>query len=385
MSFVQVQQSLVSHRKTLRLARLLGIDRYAVCGRLVALWAWCLDNALGGCLGDIDAEILADVMGWDAGMGKPAELLEALLTSGFLEVNPSDGRMHIHDWHEHMGRLIEKREASAERMRRMRARNAADADEPSGDGERSQPAHDAADVTLRARYAHVTRQEKSREEKSNTTSESDLREREHVRGSDMAADAALALIAPAPQSSSSSPSSQSSSQPSAKPAKVTPITTGAGARVRDAVWDACIAAMGAAPSNDVERGKWAKGIKALKESLSPPCADGSPGPRITSEIAAEIGVRAQRYRARYGSSVPLNPMALAGNWTALASDIPTPQERQEVRYGQANGYAAYGRRDQGHGKPSKPKFGSQEYYAQSVPASAAGSSSPTATRAAHVG
>lgn len=36
--FIQVQQSLVTHRKTLRLARLLSLDRYAVIGRLVALW-----------------------------------------------------------------------------------------------------------------------------------------------------------------------------------------------------------------------------------------------------------------------------------------------------------------------------------------------------------
>ncbi len=104
MSFLQVQQSLVSHRKTLRLARLLALDRYAVVGRLVALWAWCLDNAPGGCLGDgirgIDADILADVMGWSSEMGRPADLLEALLTAGFLEVDAEDGRLHIHDWHD---------------------------------------------------------------------------------------------------------------------------------------------------------------------------------------------------------------------------------------------------------------------------------------------
>lgn len=124
MSFLQVQQSLVSHRKMLRLERLLSLDRYSVVGRLVALWSWCLDNALGGRLGDIDADILADVMGWDVGMGKPAELLEALLTAGFLELDEVDGRIYIHDWHDHMGRLIERREASADRMRKMRARRA---------------------------------------------------------------------------------------------------------------------------------------------------------------------------------------------------------------------------------------------------------------------
>ena len=52
--FIQAQQSLAAHRK-------------AVIGRLVALWAKCLDNALGGSLGDdIDADALADALGWPA-------------------------------------------------------------------------------------------------------------------------------------------------------------------------------------------------------------------------------------------------------------------------------------------------------------------------------
>jgi len=105
--FIQAQQRLVTHRKTLRLARLLSLDRYAVVGRLVALWVWSLDHAPDGALGeDMDAEVLADVMGWDASTnGKPAELLEALLAAGFLELDssgdtsdPSHPTLRIHDW-----------------------------------------------------------------------------------------------------------------------------------------------------------------------------------------------------------------------------------------------------------------------------------------------
>lgn len=85
MSFFHVQQSLITDRKTLRLARLLGIDRYAIVGRLVALWSWCLDNAPDGRLtDDVDAEMLAEVMGWDASFGEPSKLLEGLLEAGFL-------------------------------------------------------------------------------------------------------------------------------------------------------------------------------------------------------------------------------------------------------------------------------------------------------------
>lgn len=207
-------------------------------------------------------------------------------------------------------------------------------------------------------------------------------ERENVRENTQAADAALSLATPAsttvsPQPLQSAASLQLATHPTTKrkPAKVTPLRVpGAqpAARPRDVVWDACIASMGAAPSNSVERGKWAKGIKALKESLAPPPADGSPGPEITAEVAAEIGVRARRYRMRYGSSVPLNPMALAGNWSQLAHDIPAQTVHQEgQRYGHAgqtrqftrqaaSGYTGHRR---GNGKPA---IGTTEYYAQAL-------------------
>lgn len=97
--FFYVQQSLITDRKTLRLARLLGIDRYAVVGRLVALWAWCLENAPDGRLtDDVDAEMLAEVMGWDASLGTPDKLLEEMLAVGFLDVDPQDGTISIHSW-----------------------------------------------------------------------------------------------------------------------------------------------------------------------------------------------------------------------------------------------------------------------------------------------
>jgi hypothetical protein len=146
---------------------------------------------------------------------------------------------------------------------------------------------------------------------------------------------------------------------------VTPLPT---ARLRDPVWDACIASMGvngAAPSNRVERGRWAKGIQALKESLA---ADGSP--------PTEIVTRAARYRSRFGSSVPLHPMALAGNWTTLATDIPTTHGTQEgQRHGNfthrqqqsGTGTAAHERSASGYGaRGGKPAVGSAAYYAAAI-------------------
>ena len=94
MGFIQVDQGVVTHRKTLRLARLLGEDRYTITGRLVALWTWCLDSAISGSLAHIEPDILADVMGYP---GKPAELIEGLITVGFLDLG-DDGHLSIHNW-----------------------------------------------------------------------------------------------------------------------------------------------------------------------------------------------------------------------------------------------------------------------------------------------
>ena len=147
MSYVQVDQGAVTHRKTLRLARLLGESRYAVVGRLVALWAWCLDSAISGVLLDVDGDILADVMGWE---GKPAELLEGLLTVGFFDLD-TDGRLRVHNWDVRMQPLIERREQAAARMRDYRKRQREER-EPSNTALRL-PAVNVAD----GEPAHVTR------------------------------------------------------------------------------------------------------------------------------------------------------------------------------------------------------------------------------------
>jgi hypothetical protein len=115
-TYVQVDQSVTTHRKTLKLARLLGESRYCVVGRLVALWSWSLDSAVDGVLKDVDAEMLAEIMGWEGQWHKPAELYDALLTAGFTELG-SDGLLRIHNWYERMGQFMEQREQRREQFR----------------------------------------------------------------------------------------------------------------------------------------------------------------------------------------------------------------------------------------------------------------------------
>lgn len=137
MAYIETHQSLLTHRKTLRLSRLLGIDRFAVIGRLMALWSWALDNAQEGVIEKQDSDILADIMGWPVQRTSgghptdvqtsslrmptdvPQQLIDALVESGFLD----DCETHyaIHDWMDYAGKLIEKRKADAERKRRERA------------------------------------------------------------------------------------------------------------------------------------------------------------------------------------------------------------------------------------------------------------------------
>jgi hypothetical protein len=125
MSYVQVDQSVTTHRKTLKLARLLGDGRYCVVGRLVALWGWSLDSAVSGVLKDVDAEMLAEIMGWQGQWHKPSELYDALLEAGFTELNEK-GQLVLHNWDVRMEPLIRRREDSARRMRAMRARRRAE-------------------------------------------------------------------------------------------------------------------------------------------------------------------------------------------------------------------------------------------------------------------
>jgi hypothetical protein len=131
MAYIEAHQSLFTHRKTLRLGRLLGMDRFCVVGRLIALWCWALDNAPDGVVAVADSDILADVMGWQSDR-EPAELCEALVAAGFFEHAAADdgtvtgtasssGFYVLHDWYQYAGKLIEKRKSDAERKRRERS------------------------------------------------------------------------------------------------------------------------------------------------------------------------------------------------------------------------------------------------------------------------
>ena len=117
MAWIEVHQSLVRHRKTLKLAAALGIPRMQAIGHLVAFWLWAVDNATQGRLDGLSDAVVAFGAEWD---GEPGRFVEAMVASGFLD-RTEDG-LAIHDWDEYAGRLIERRRRDAERKRAERAR-----------------------------------------------------------------------------------------------------------------------------------------------------------------------------------------------------------------------------------------------------------------------
>ena len=118
MAWIELHQSLPTHRKAKQLARLLGLktprDTPQVVGHVCMLWLWAIDNALDGCLAGIDPEDIAEAAGWAKA---PDVFLAALIGSGFV-----DGDMRIHDWDIYIGKLIDRRTDNARRNRESRER-----------------------------------------------------------------------------------------------------------------------------------------------------------------------------------------------------------------------------------------------------------------------
>lgn len=120
MSWLKVEQSLITHRKTAALARTLKISRDQAIGHLITLWSWCLDNAdREGNLTGVIAPELADAAHWQ---GKPEVLLAALKDTGWVEVD--NNNIRIHDWQDYTGQLSDKRAENRERQTKYRLRNA---------------------------------------------------------------------------------------------------------------------------------------------------------------------------------------------------------------------------------------------------------------------
>lgn len=118
MPWFEAHDTMARHPKTLKLARLLGVDRRYAVGLLHDLFSWGLYAATkNGALPGLAASDIAQAMDWP--IKKTDTLVNALLEAGYLEES-GEGGFVIHDWYDYAGKLFERREKDREKMRRYR-------------------------------------------------------------------------------------------------------------------------------------------------------------------------------------------------------------------------------------------------------------------------
>ena len=120
MAWIESHQALGHHPKTQRLATALGVRVPEAVGLVHFLWWWALDYAPEGLVPATDKTVIARTCMWH---GKPEKFWEGLMVAGFVEQVGEDA-LKIHDWMDYAGRLIQKRAANVERVRRARNANA---------------------------------------------------------------------------------------------------------------------------------------------------------------------------------------------------------------------------------------------------------------------
>lgn len=118
MAWYEAHQTMAKHPKTLKLARLLKVDRRYAVGLLHDLFSWALDNAgkEGQLYGMTEEDIAAAL---DISGKKGVLTVEALVESGYLELWPG-GVWAIHDWYDYAGKLMDRRESDKDRKAKIR-------------------------------------------------------------------------------------------------------------------------------------------------------------------------------------------------------------------------------------------------------------------------
>ena len=117
MAWIESHQSLSRHRKTLKTAGRLSVDRHKLIGHLHELWWWALDNVgVDGKLAEMTPFEIGLAAQWD---GDHDEFVRALIDGGFIDDH--GGCLALHDWYDYAGKLIERRLQERERSQQRRA------------------------------------------------------------------------------------------------------------------------------------------------------------------------------------------------------------------------------------------------------------------------
>jgi len=88
-------------------------SRPLAAGLLELLWHFTASNAADGAIGRHSDEEIEAWIGWD---GEPGALIAALIGSRWLEPVDGDGRLYVHDWHDHADRSVHTKLARERRF-----------------------------------------------------------------------------------------------------------------------------------------------------------------------------------------------------------------------------------------------------------------------------
>ena len=262
MAWIESHQEMREHPKTKRLARLLGIPVAQAIGHLHCLWWWAVDYAPDGDLTSLYADAVAGGAGWD---GDAQEFIEALIASrvsddghGYVERTP-DGLLILHDWDQHVGRLINKRRADAERLRTWRERN--------------------ADETRTSQVNPGPR-----------TQDPGPKD-------------------PGPTLVTTEPGAPAI--PGEEPNVYFAPPSGARKRAPDPLWDTALRLMGYEPKSSSERGAWNKALGDIRKAE---CGS------APADIAREFEMRFMAYHTRW-PDIDITLPALAKHWSLMAQPV----------------------------------------------------------------
>ena len=122
MAWFEAHDTMARHPKTLKLARLLGVDRRYAVGLLHDLFSWGLYAAgKDGQLKGLTEADIAQAMDYPA--KKAGMLVDALVDAGYLD--QSGAGYSLHDWYDYAGKLYDQREKNREKNQRYRDRKRA--------------------------------------------------------------------------------------------------------------------------------------------------------------------------------------------------------------------------------------------------------------------
>ena len=111
--WVKVEVATPEKPEVRRLARLLGMERYAVFGRLVKFWSWADANSVDGRVDGVASSDVDDVV-------EAAGFAEALRKVGWLEFDDDAEMVRVPNFDRHSGKSAKNRALKADRQRRYR-------------------------------------------------------------------------------------------------------------------------------------------------------------------------------------------------------------------------------------------------------------------------